>query len=421
MLTLTDAEARVLATIDREWALQRLIELLELPSITGTAAESEAQHWLAAQFSELGLDVDLWPIDVEHARAQPDFPGLEAPREEAWGLVGTTGGGDGPTFILNGHIDVVPPGDLSRWESAPFRPRVDGDVIRGRGTCDMKAGLIAALVAAKAVRDSGTRLAGTLALHSVVGEEDGGLGAWATLQRGYRGDAAVILEPTGGAVHTANAGALTFRIELIGRAAHGAARNLGRSAFELFWPVHLALRELEIERNSTVDVRFGDNPLPYALSIGTVSAGDWASTVPDRLIAEGRYGVVIGEDPATARSIFEQRVAEACAGDAWLADHPAVISWPGGQFGSGSMPTGHPLLGWLQSAVADVGGTAPPEQAAPYGSDLRQYAAVAVPTVHYGPGDARHAHTSDEQVTTTDLMAVAHAVTLLAVRTCGVR
>ena len=82
-------------------------------------------------------------------------------------------------------------------------------------------------MATKALHDSGIRLAGTLALHSVVGEEDGGLGAWATLRRGHRGDAAVILEPTGGTVHTANAGALTFRIEVAGRASHGPPATWG--------------------------------------------------------------------------------------------------------------------------------------------------------------------------------------------------
>jgi len=285
----------------------------------------------------------------------------------------------------------------------------------------MKAGLVAALLATKAVRDSGIRLAGNLALHSVGGEEDGGLGAWATLRRGHRGDAAVILEPTSGTVHTANAGALTFRIEASGRAAHGATRDLGVSAFEAFWPIHLALRELETERNLEPDVRLREHNLPYALSIGTIAAGDWASSVPDRLVAEGRYGVAIGEPSGAARKMFEERVAQACAADAWLADHPATVSWSGGQFGSGTMPSGHPLLGWVQQAAADIRGSVPPERAAAYGSDLRLYAAVEIPTVHFGPGDVRVAHTCREHVALSDLITTARAVALLILRTCGVR
>lgn len=414
-------EQRVLDAIDTQWAFDRLIELISIPSITGSAAESEAQHWLAGYFDPLGLATDLWAIDLPEARRHPDFPGMEAPRTEAWGLVGTTGGGDGPTLVLNGHIDVVPPGDVSLWAHEPFRPHVHGDVVHGRGACDMKAGLVAAMVVAKAVQDSGVRLAGTLALHSVAGEEDGGLGAWSTLRRGHRGDAAVILEPTGGTVHTANAGALTFRIEVSGRAAHGAARDLGVSAFEAFWPIHLALRELETERNADPDVRLREHQLPYSLSIGTVSAGNWASSVPDRLVADGRYGVLIGETSAAARKVLEERVALACADDPWLADHPATVSWSGGQFGSGAMPSGHPLLGWVQTAAAQVRGSTPPERAAAYGSDLRLYAAEAIPTVHFGPGHGRYAHTVTEQVEMSDLLSTARALALLVLRTCGVR
>ena len=418
---LSACEQRVLDAVDARWALDRLVELIAIPSITGSAAESEAQHLLAAHVDRLGLDIDLWAIDLPEARRHPDFPGMEAPRTEAWGLVGSTGGDDGPTLVLNGHIDVVPPGNASLWSSPPFEPRVDGDIVHGRGACDMKAGVVAALVATKALHDSGIRLAGTLALHSVVGEEDGGLGAWATLRRGHRGDAAVILEPTGGTVHTANAGALTFRIEVAGRASHGATRDLGVSAFEAFWPIHLALRELETERNAEPDVRLREHRLPYSLSIGTVTAGNWASSVPDVLAAEGRYGVVIGETSAAARKVFEQRVADACADDRWLADHPATVSWSGGQFGSGTMPAGHPLLGWVQGAAAEISGNLPPERAAAYGSDLRLYAAGGIPTVHFGPGEGRFAHTVKEQVQMTDLLNTARAVALLVLRTCGVR
>ncbi|MDQ4037434.1 MAG: ArgE/DapE family deacylase [Actinomycetota bacterium] len=421
MASVSPAEQRVLDAIDPRWAFDRLVELISIPSITGSAAESEAQHWLAGHFDPLGLATDLWSIDLPEARRHPDFPGMEAPRTEAWGLVGTTGGDDGPTLVLNGHIDVVPPGDVSLWASEPFQPRVDGDIVHGRGACDMKAGLAAALVVAKALQDSGVRIAGTLALHSVAGEEDGGLGAWSTLLRGHRADAAVILEPTSGSVHTANAGALTFRIEVAGRAAHGATRDLGVSAFEAFWPIHLALRELETERNADPDARLREHELPYSLSIGTVSAGNWASSVPDRLVAEGRYGVAIGEPSAAARKVFEERVAQACAADPWLAEHPATVSWSGGQFGSGTLPSGHPLLGWVQSASADIRGVTPPEHAAAYGSDLRLYAAEEIPTVHFGPGNVKLAHSVTERVAMSDLLDTARAVALLVLRTCGVR
>lgn len=415
-----DVEARVLEAVDERWALARLRELVAIPSVTGSAAESEAQHRVAGWLTDLGLDVDLWPIDLAVLAEDPEWPGMEAARDEAWGLVGAIGD-EGPTLVLSGHIDVVPAGDLEQWEGDPYEPTIRADALIGRGTCDMKAGLVAAIAAVRAVVTSGVSLTGRLALHSVVSEEDGGLGALATIRRGHRADACIIPEPTGQAVLTANAGALSFRLTVPGRSAHAAMRAEGVSAVEAFLPVHRALLELELARNSQPDSRFAGFALPYALSIGKVSAGNWASTVPDQLVAEGRYGVQLGEPVAAARAAFEGCVEAACAGDPWLADHPVRIEWHGGQFASGTLPAGHRLLADVQAAVHDLTGDVPAERAGPYGSDLRQYAAAGVPTVHYGPGDPRRAHTPDERVPIADVGSVARVLALLAVRTCGSR
>ena len=328
---LSDVEGAVLAEIDEAGIGRTLLELISVPSVTGSAAESELQHLLAGRLERLGLDVDLWSMDLDALRAEPDFPGAEAEREEAWGLVGVTeDGGDGPTFVRLGHVDVVPPGDPDAWAGDPFVPRVTGDVVHGRGACDMKAGLVAHLAALGAIRAAGVRLRGRVGVHFVVGEEDGGLGAFGTLRRGHRGDVCVIAEPTAGALVTANAGALTFRITVPGKAAHGSARDQGVSAIDAYLPLHRALARLEAERNGDVHPLMAEHPIPYALSVGTVRAGDWASSVPDVLVAEGRLGVRLGEDPAEARAAFERCVAEACDGDPWQRAHPASVTWPGG-------------------------------------------------------------------------------------------
>lgn len=410
-------EARVLAAVDDAWVSARLVELVAVPSITGSAAEGEAQHLLARWLGELGMDVDLWPLDLAALRADAEFPGTEVARTESWGLAAHVGGSDGPTLALSGHIDVVPPGDRQRWSRDPFAAALIAGHVVGRGACDMKGGLIAALAAAAAVQRSGVRLRGRLAVHSVGGEEDGGLGTLATLRRGHLADACVIPEPTDGALFTANAGALGFRLEIEGRAAHGAVRNTGVSALEAFLPVHEALLALEDERNRDVDPRFVDHPRPYALSIGTVRTGDWSSTVPDLLVAEGRYGVRLGEPVAAARAAFESAVA--AVADPWLAEHPVRVTWNGGQFASGAVPAGHPLPDWVRDAAAAVTGGEPPERAGPYGSDLRLYAAAGVPTVHYGPGQMRFAHAPDERVAVREVAQAARVLAVLALRVCG--
>ncbi|MGA4968686.1 ArgE/DapE family deacylase [Streptomyces pseudogriseolus] len=420
---LTDEESAALAAVDEAGTARTLMELISVPSVTGSAAESELQHQLAGRLEWLGLDVDLWSMDLPALRAEPDFPGTEAPREEAWGLVGTTpDGGDGPTLILQGHVDVVPPGDLAAWDGDPFVPRVAGDLVHGRGACDMKAGLAAHLAALTAIRTAGIRLRGRVAVHFVVGEEDGGLGAFGTLRRGHTGDACVIAEPTAGTLITANAGALTFRLSVPGKAAHGSTRDKGVSAVDAYLPLHRALAALETERNRDPDPLLAEYPVPYGLSVGTLRAGDWASSVPDLLVAEGRFGVRLGEDPADARAALERCVAEACAADPWLRDHPATVTWPGGQFASGMLPEGHPLADTVGAAHADAtGGSAPRRRGATYGSDLRHYTGAGIPALQYGPGDIAVAHSERERVSAREVVEAARTLVLTVLRTVGVK
>ncbi|WP_346621571.1 ArgE/DapE family deacylase [Blastococcus montanus] len=421
MADLTAVEARVLSAVDEHWSVERLCAMIAVPSIGGTAAESEVQHLLGDWLEELGCAVDRWPIDLAEAASAPDAPGQEVARSEAWGVVGTVGGEGTPALVLSGHTDVVPPGDPGLWSGNPFVPRIADGAVHGRGACDMKAGVVACLAAVHALRTAGVRLARPLALHGVVGEEDGGLGAWATLRRGHTGDRCVIPEPTAQAVVTAHAGALTFRLELSGHAAHAAMRDRGVSVVELFTYVHAGLLAFEAERQRDPDPRFGDAPFPYGISIGRVRAGDWASSVPDRLVAEGRYGVRVGEPVETARAALETRLAELSAGHPWLAARPVRLTWTGGAFASGRLPAGHPLLGDVRAAVEDAGGPPPPERAIAAGTDLRLYAAAGIPTVHYGPGDLHLAHGPLEQVPVAELVTSARVFALLALRTCGVR
>lgn len=397
-----------------------LVRSIRVPSITGSDAESDLQHRHADALAQAGMDVDLWRIDVAAIRADPDFPGDETDRAEAYGVVATTGPGL-PAVVLQGHVDVVPVGDPDRWRGDPFSAAIDGDVMHGRGACDMKAGVAANLAVARAVARSRVRLERPLAVHTVVSEEDGGLGALATLRRGLTGEVAVITEPSQGRLVTANAGALTFEIAVPGLAAHGSARLSGHSAIDAYLPIHRALADLEKERNAVRDARFGENALPYGISVGTIHAGDWASSVPDLLTVAGRLGVRIGEDVADARRALERAVAHAATRDPWLRDHPPLVSWPGGQFASGWIEPGPAFITEMARCVADVtGGSRPPETAAPYGSDLRLYNGVGgIPTLAYGPGDVRYAHAPREQVSLSQTIEVARALTVMVARRCG--
>lgn len=422
MSELSADERRVLDLIDDERILADLAALVAIPSIGGSDGEVAAQRWCADRLRSMGLAVDEWEIDLPALTADSDFPGAEVDRDTAVGVVGVlppsphASATGTPALAFCGHTDVVPPGDMARWAGDPFELRVRDGRASGRGACDMKAGVVAMLAAVDAVRRSGVERAQPIAVHCVSGEEDGGTGAFATLRRGHRARACVIGEPTGGAVIPANAGSLTFRIEVPGLAAHGSRRTEGVSAIDELEVVQRALRRLESDRNADIPTEFAHLDLPWPLSIGQVHAGDWASTVPDLLIAEGRYGVRPGESVQDARAAFERAVADGTRHDAWLREHPVRISWPGGTFASGHLPAGHPVLGGVVDAVMQVRGSAPEVVGAPYGSDLRLYAAAGVPTLQYGPGRIEEAHAVDESVEIADVLACARVYALLALR-----
>jgi acetylornithine deacetylase len=189
----------------------------------------------------------------------------------------------------------------------------------------------------------------------VIGEEDGDVGTFATLRRGHRGEACLIAEPTAGRVIPGNAGSLTFRLEVPRLATHGSTRTRGVSSIEKFERIHAALRALEAERNADPHslLLLAHLDLANPLSIGVVRAGDWASTVPDLLIAEGPVRRTPGRAGRGSKA-FEQAVAEACTQDEWLRDHPVTVTWPGGVFASGALPAGDLLLADTLQAATDV-------------------------------------------------------------------
>jgi acetylornithine deacetylase len=158
------------------------------------------------------------------------------------------------------------------------------------------------------------------------------------------------------------------------------------------------------------------------LELGTIAAGDWASSVPDRLTSQGRMGVAIGEDVAAARRALEDAVTEACAADPWLRENPVEVEWWGGQFAPGLTDADAAIIGTVARAHAAVSGRPQATWGTPYGSDLRLMTNMGgVPTVHYGPGDASLAHAPRESVPIGDLLTAARALTLIALEHCGVR
>ena len=391
-------------------------DLISIPSVS--TKETPAQEFVAAELARLGADVETWPLDYVALKRHPNYS-AEFDRTEGLGVVGRIGRATPgtPTLMINGHVDVVPPGDDGAWMTQPFQPTVRDGRLYGRGACDTKGGLAAALHALDAIRDARIELDGQVVVSSAIGEEDGGSGTLGTLLNGAAADAVIVLEPTELSVVPAVAGALSFRIRLRGLSAHGAIREEGVSAIEKLAVVQHALLELEAERNRReADPLFQWLKQPFAICAGRVRGGDWPSSEADWLELEGRYGVAPDEDLDTARAEFEDAIAAAAADDQWLAEHAPTVEWWGGQFLPGRTALDSPIVTTLADAI---GGNAV-IRGMPYGCDMGLTARLGgMPTVVFGPGDIRAAHRPNEHVAIDDLVACAAALATTIVRWCG--
>ena len=151
--------------------------------------------------------------------------------------------------------------------------------------------------------------------------------------------------------------------------------------------------------------------LPYPTIIGIVGGGEWASTVLDRVVAYGRYGVRLGQSPAAAEAELRAAIAEACAADAFLREHPASVEITGGRFGSARVPSDHPLPVGLAAVVERVTGRRPELLGEPYGADMQMFVNHGqTPCVIFGPGDVRVAHSADEYVPLEEVETCAHVL-----------
>jgi len=338
-------------------------------------------------------------------------------------VIGRAGRAAGRRLILAGHLDVVPPGDPGTWTTDPWGAEVRDGRLFGRGACDMKGGVASILAAVRALAIAGDldRLEGELVVVLVPSEEDGGQGTLAAIRAGATGDLAIITEPSNLDVVVAHAGAITFRLTVPGRAAHASQRREGVSALDKLFVLTRALEADEASRNAAeTDPLMTAIGLPYPTIVGIVGGGEWASTVLDRVTADGRYGVLLGQSPAEAEEELRAAIAAACAGDDFLRDHPATVEITGGRFGSARVPSDHPLPTGLADVAEAVTGRRPALLGEPYGADMQMCVNHGdTPCVIFGPGDVRVAHSADESVPLEEVEACARVLAAWVVRGLG--
>ena len=412
-------DAEILAAVAAEEAAmaELLVELVEAPTLLGD--EAAGQAIMRAAFAGLGLE----PLDVPlDPAALADHPGA-APF--SWDVTGKSSvvaswepaaAAGGRSLILCGHIDVVSPEPVSLWSSPPFTARRDGDWLYGRGAGDMKSGLVAMLGAVRGLQRLGLEPCGRVQLQSVVEEECTGNGALACVLAGHTADAAILTEPTRGAVWNAQVGVLWFQVRVVGLPAHAGEAADGANAIEGSIAVIEALRGLEAELNVVKPPLFAAYPHPINLNVGMISGGDWPSTVAGECLTHFRLALYPGERVADLKARVEETVAG--VGSA-LGGFRVEVLYDGFACEGYELAPDAPLVTGLLASCERATGRRPPLFASTATTDARSYQLYGdTPAVCFGP-HAESEHGVDERVHVPSITETAQAIALFIGDWCG--
>jgi acetylornithine deacetylase len=324
---------------------------------------------------------------------------------DAWSDAGDAGTGasggatcDTPILMLYGHLDTVGLGSMA----APLEPRTDGDRLIGRGAYDQKAGLAAALVAARDLAREGPRpgARGTVIVVAVADEEAASTGIQEVL-RHVRADGAVITEPTEMAIGIGHRGFAWIEIEVHGKAAHGSRPHLGVDAIFRAGPVITAL-----ERYTE---RLARRPHPLLgaglLHASLIQGGSEMATLPDRCLLSVERRTLPGETPEFVLAEIEAILDECRAADPALVAS-ARVTLARDPF---EIAADDPFVALVRGATARATGALPEIAGLSFWADSAYTGAAGIPTVLLGP-PGEGAHADDEWVSASGTVACARAL-----------
>ena len=397
-------------------------ELIRVPTVNPPGEHyAECAALIGRTLAACGLEVEYHEATgrPEHTRSHPRVNVIGSRR----------GRSPRPLVHLNGHFDVVPPG--AGWTRDPFTGMVEDGRIYGRGACDMKAGIAAAVFAVEAIRRAGIELPGSVEISGTVDEESGGFAGVAWLaERGRisagRTDYAIIPEPLHvDRICIGHRGVYWFEVETRGRIAHGSMPFHGISAID-----HMGL-VLDVFRRELVPKLAGRTTIlpvipPAArhatLNVNAISGGQPTDGIQTPCVADGCRAIFdrrfLNEEgfEATRREILEllEQLAASTPGLSYdlrdrLVVHPTQT------------PDASPVVAAIDRGLRRVLGRQGTLVASPGTYDQKHFARLAgVPhCVAYGPGILDLAHQPDEYCDIADLVTATKVIALAVLELTG--
>jgi len=400
--------------------LSRLISFNTADPPAGNCAE--AQHWLQKYLNER--------MGASSSETFEDFAGdphLVAVFESA--------SGNGRSLVLNGHMDVAEVRPDEKWRFGPFNPVLENGIFYGRGSTDMKGGMAAMLTAIRAVKESGIELAGEVIFQSVAGEEAGEAGTKTCINKGYRGDFAVIAEPTNFKIQ-GQGGVITCWLKIKSKTTfhdgtrrkmiHAGGGLYGASAIEKMAKLLASIQDLE--RHWAVmksDPRMP--PGSTTINPAYIQGGRHPAFIADECKLWLTVHMLPGETYSQVEKEIESCLLAACESDPWLKNNPAEFSWGGKSmfrdtgeiFPSSEISDESEQIRALKRAHDSVLGSSEPVSIMPSVTDSGWFADAGIPVAIYGPGDLAQAHTVDEFIHWKDVVEAAKVYARLIVDWCG--
>ncbi|SFD07258.1 peptidase [Bacillus sp. UNCCL81] len=398
-----------------------LKQLVMENSVSGN--ESKAQAIVLEKLREIDLDLDVWEPDLKEMKEHPYFISTRDSFTGSPNIVATLKGtSGGKSMILNGHIDVVPEGNIQQWTYAPYSATVVDNKLYGRGATDMKGGNVALILAIEAIKRSGITLKGNVYFQSVIEEESGGAGTLATILRGYSADGVIIPEPTNMKFFIKQQGSMWFRLKVKGKVAHGGTRYEGVSAIEKSVLIIQQIQKLEQLRNERIaDPLYDGVPIPIPINIGTIHGGTWPSSVSDLVTLEGRFGVAPNERLEDAKIEFENWIDNIKNLDDWFVENPVEVEWFGARWVPGTVEADSELVQTLQRNYLETMKQNPVVEAAPWGTDGGLFTQILnIPMIVFGPGETKVAHYPDEFIDLDQMFLAAEIIACTLIDWCGV-
>ena len=395
----------VLAQLDQLDITALLSDLVARPSFEREEAVGE---YLIGRFRSLGLETTTTGISPGRFNVLAHY------------------GPPGRQLILNSHMDTVPPGDEKAWSMPPLKPVVRGGRLYGRGACDAKGPLAAMTAAFEALVRSGTPLRGRLTLMAVAYEETGALGTITEAERmsgeqgkekGTKGAAAIIGEPTGLELHLAHKGVLRLGISTLGKAAHASVPQEGVNAISGMARVVGSLDALG------ADIARRHHPLVghSSLVVTTIQGGVAANVVPDRCQIVIDRRLIPGEELEEARQEIETVLRNLQSADSALraVNGLRIESEMRGAFPSSQTEGDDPFVVALHEAGQKALGCELRIGGFVACCDMWPFREKGIPAVIFGPGELAQAHTADEWVELAQVEAAARFYALAALRWLG--